>query len=575
MAHTNKSNKINIRKMSGFALPTVLIASIVMLAVLLGAVVSTSAVRVSLNSQYYNQMARLAGEAGLAYANACLKNSNNIPNWAVDRPLGPNTDCSGHTPAGLPLSVHSSNGLDLSFSVDYPSVYDNYKVKDLVVKGQVNLLRKSSNEPWRSYGQVSRLSRYEQIRKQIVSGYAHSCAIAFDDKAYCWGLNLEGQLGDGTIGAGTNKNKPTLVLAGDLGNNFIKSFSAGTSHTCAIGSDNKAYCWGWNSYYLLGLNNPVIDKYTGVYAPPILHQFDVSQTSPSLVDFTGTFKSIAAGDSSNCAVDSSDKAYCWGKNHVGQVGINVYSGLNSQNNIGVYKPLAVYNDNFYIKQSSDLVTPLLVGHSHVCAIATNSNTYCWGSNDYGQIGINTATTKVNLPTQLQNSPSTITSLAKVSGSVQYTCGIGADKKAYCWGDNSSGQLGIGSLATVKTFTPTVVAGSYNSNILSLAIGPYNGCFISANDYKAYCWGSNTAGQIGDGTAVGPVASPTPVNTGGVLSGKKLIDISVGYKFACVVDFEGKVYCWGLNGSGQLGDGTNTGTQLPVVTFTPPTVDYRF
>ena len=133
--------------------------------------------------------------------------------------------------------------------------------------------------------------------KQISAGGSYTCAIASDDKAYCWGNGSGGVLGNGST---TDSSVPVAVsTTGVLAGKTIKQISVGNFHTCAIASDDKAYCWGYNSFRQLGNNStadssvPVAVSTTGVLAGK-------------------TIKQISAGGSHTCAIASDNKAYCWG-----------------------------------------------------------------------------------------------------------------------------------------------------------------------------------------------------------------------------------------------------------------------
>ena len=145
----------------GFALPTVLIASVVMLTILTVSVSSVAAVRTALKSQYYEQLAQVAGEAGVAYAKACLAKNGNVPQWTNAAPLKPNTDCSGvdlagvACPADAGCSVMKNGTVRSSFSVGAPSLDGRGKALTIPNNGFVELLRASNGQVWRTYRQPS------------------------------------------------------------------------------------------------------------------------------------------------------------------------------------------------------------------------------------------------------------------------------------------------------------------------------------------------------------------------------------------------------------------------------------
>jgi|GEM_PF-6408110 len=144
---------------NGFALPSVLIASIIMLTVLLASVVSTAAVRVSLTTQYYNQLSKTAADAGMAYAKACLAANAGKPLWTTLKPLTASTDCSGNLLSGYSCPTESrcfvavsSDGLFKSnFSVPLPALDASGNATVVTSNGLINMIRKSDGVTWQTY----------------------------------------------------------------------------------------------------------------------------------------------------------------------------------------------------------------------------------------------------------------------------------------------------------------------------------------------------------------------------------------------------------------------------------------
>ena len=193
--------------------------------------------------------------------------------------------------------------------------------------------------------------------KSIDVGFAQTCVVASDNHAYCWGDNTMGQLGDGT----TNESDVPVAVSttGIMSGKTILTIAAHQSnHTCAIASDNLAYCWGNNWSGQLGNDQD--------------HQF--VNTAITAVDMTGvlsgmTIKSLYAVVNHTCAIASDDNAYCWGQNDSGNIG-------NGNNNSYSY-PVAVYTGGAL---SGRTIKSIASGWSHVCAIASDDNSYCWGQN---------------------------------------------------------------------------------------------------------------------------------------------------------------------------------------------------
>lgn len=200
----------------------------------------------------------------------------------------------------------------------------------------------------------------------------------------------------------------------------------------------------------------------------------------------------------------------------------------------------------------NLMSKLVVaGPGHACALTTDGVAYCWGYNGNGQLG-NNDTTSVGEP-----APVAVTggltfqslSLSKVAGT---SCGLSTSGAAYCWGENSQGQLGDGT--TIRRLTPTAVAGGLT--FTSLAMGNAHVCGVATNG-TAYCWGTSPNGAFGDGS-VGMHPTPLPAAPGMTFQ-----SITAGVDYTCGLTPAGAAYCWGVGVSGQLGDGNSSISTTPV------------
>jgi alpha-tubulin suppressor-like RCC1 family protein len=245
--------------------------------------------------------------------------------------------------------------------------------------------------------------------KQISAGEWHTCAIASDDLAYCWAYSEYGQLGDPTTMAlGDSPDPVAVVTSGVLSGKTIKQISAGGSTTYAIASDDKAYCWGQNWAGALGNNsttdsgNPVAVNTAGVLAGK-------------------TIKQIATGGSHTCVIASDDKVYCWGYNEYGELGNN--STTNS------LVPVAVNTAGVL---SGKTVKQLDVSSEHTCVIASDDKVYCWGRNRRGQIGDGTNTDRL-VPVAVTDGGLSSMTIKQVQVAYNHSCAIASDNNYYCWG----------------------------------------------------------------------------------------------------------------------------------------------
>lgn len=252
---------------------------------------------------------------------------------------------------------------------------------------------------------------------------------------------------------------------------------------------------------------------------------------------------IAMSRSLSCTVSAASKVYCWGRGSNG-------GGLGNGTNDDSLVPVAVDTTGAL---SGKTVKAIAVGESHVCAIASDNNLYCWGGNWAGQLGTGN-TNSINVPTAIDMtgvlSGKTIKSVVASNYS---TCVIASDDKAYCWGDNGSGQLGNGIMGGQYSSPIAVYSDGLliSKTIKSINMGPQHGCLIASDD-QPYCWGANWQGQLGNNTTNSD-AYPVAVDMTGVLSGKTVKSISVGEVHTCAIASDSRAYCWGSNDQGQLGN----------------------
>jgi len=190
------------------------------------------------------------------------------------------------------------------------------------------------------------------------------------------------------------------------------------------------------------------------------------------------------------------------------------------------------------------------GTTHTCALLATGGVRCWGSNEKGQLGDNTqepSTTPVD-------ASGLASGAVDVGAGVGHSCGLVEGGGVKCWGDNYYGQIGDGT--NLWKFVPTDVSGLAEGAV-ALSPGEEYSCVLMAAG-GAMCWGDNRYGQLGDGTTE---ARTTPVAVQGLAEGASAL--AAGNSHTCAVMRAGGVRCWGDNVSGQLGNGTTTGSTVPV------------
>jgi len=354
---------------------------------------------------------------------------------------------------------------------------------------------------------------------KVVGGSGHTCAVGSSGGMYCWGDNVYAQVGDGT-----SEERWTAVAVVGLGGN-AQMAGAGGSHTCASTTAGAARCWAYNWFGQVGdgtdtdrdLPTPVLGLGSGVQA-------------------------IATGMIHSCAL-AGGGVKCWGANGFGQLG----DGSDTQR----LSPVQVSG-------LASGVQAIATGGEHTCALTSGGGVKCWGANDYGQLGNNTTTE--------QYAPVNVTGLASgvvaISAGRFHTCAVTSGGGAKCWGANENGELGDGS--NTERHTPVDVSG-LASGVASIAAGYGHTC-ARTNGGGVKCWGSNSWGQLGNGSGSD---SDVPVDVSGLASGAS--SIGVGSDHSCAVIGAGQVLCWGSNQYGQLGNDDNADSPVPVFVLASETV----
>ncbi len=374
----------------------------------------------------------------------------------------------------------------------------------------------------------------------VSAGNNHTCALiangGLPGTACCWGDNSSGQLGDGT---GINQSAPVCLTSSTKveGLPFYSSISAGGDHTCAIQqAGGAAFCWGDNSSGELGNGTTT------------------TSTIPVPVSGGLSFVAVSAGAHHTCGVTSEGALYCWGDNTFGQLG----NGTTTNSTVPVPVTVVITGGGW---------NQISAGSRNTCAnFDTNAApiidgfAYCWGDNSAGQFG-NGTTTGSNIPVPVGEAP--YGTLAGVG--TLYICVTATSNNTACSGNNTYGQLGNGT--TTSSLVPVTVTFPTGINAISgVSAGSDHACAVVAGvPQPVYCWGNNSSGKLGNGTVTN---SATPIAVAG---GLNFAVVSAGGQHTCGVTSSnpqgptagGGVYCWGDNTYGQLGNLSTTSSSVPV------------
>ncbi|NOK14211.1 RCC1 domain-containing protein [Corallococcus exercitus] len=334
--------------------------------------------------------------------------------------------------------------------------------------------------------------------------------------ALLWGACLEPIRGTAELSCAPGVDATTCQPLAQRG--LARKVTVGSQHACALLETGGVRCWGGTG--LVG------DGTRALRATAV----DVRGLGSGVL-------AVSAGGLHTCAVLEGGTVRCWGDNARGQLGTG--------DTLPALEPVEVPG-------LGDNVLGVAAGQAHSCALHAGGQVTCWGANDRLQLGGGTQTHSTRA-VAVAGLPANLTAL---SAGATHTCASTAAGEAWCWGSNTSGELGDGQAGVDRSSGAVRVQGLAGP-ARALAAGGGHTC-ARVGDGEVACWGSNVTGALGDDTALDSV---TPVRPLGLAPGIR--QVRAGWAFTCAVDREGGVHCWGQNPSGQLGDGTLLHRAAPV------------
>lgn len=328
---------------------------------------------------------------------------------------------------------------------------------------------------------------------ELGSAFDHTCAVVNGD-VYCWGANVEGQLG---VGDREPRTRPVRVSLP------TRAFDTcvGEAHSCALGSDGHVYCWGKNLHGQLGVGD-----FQDRLEPARITQ--------------GGFGRIACGGTGTCGLRSEGALFCWGDNEEGKIGQGDPFGSEDIPVPTEVRPGTPFRD-------------VSVGQGHVCAVARNGALYCWGRNTDAQLGLGISDAQIRTPMRVGNEAD----YRAVAASMQHSCALRAGGTLVCWGTDQDGSLGLGVANGARQETPMQVAGDMRYRAVST--NWFHTCALG-EDNTLHCFGRNVEGQLGLGDTD---ARNVPTRVG---SESDWLDLAAGHFHTCGIARARGLLCWGKN-----------------------------
>ena len=450
-----------------------------------------------------------------------------------------------------------------------------HRVGALLVVALLLLLSSPANAASRV--RIEQGARARQVRL-APANLNTSCAVLDDGTVRCWGLNVYGQAGDGTVA--TPKKSPVTVMTGQTTIlTSMVSVSAGYSHSCAVGAIGSAFCWGSNFYGELGTGNTTqsafavqVRNITNVVAIAAGYLFTCAMrsdgtvwcwgvnaagelgngsavaqsTTPVQVHLAGAAVAITAGTAQACAVLVGGHVQCWGSNAAGQLGDGTYTTR--------FLPVTVaFLSRFLGLQPLSNVVDVSAGDRHTCALIVDGTVFCWGANDSGQLGANSTAANSNVAVGVVTDAGMdrLAGVVAASAGTSHSCALLASGAVKCWGADDKGQLGIGTTSTTPhRLADTTVAGL--ANAVEVVTGLGYSCAIEAVGWTGRCWGDNSSGELGNGTTTQASVPNTVFGVSGSIGGR---GIQTSSYTSCARRGNDTVACWGDGYEGELGNGS--------------------
>ncbi len=399
---------------------------------------------------------------------------------------------------------------------------------------------------------------------QVVQSGFHGCALV-EGMAKCWGLQQTAApgLGDGALALGYYNNHAIARVSNSITvpiMNFTRLSVGGNSissvHTCGRYSGGSLNCWGSNDTGQLGNGTLTTSGY------------------PISVSTVSNVTSLASGPQHNCAVMQNSsttltgKIMCWGSNGSGRLGDNSSTSSTTPVYVQVSPAVALTN-----------AVSVSTGKDHTCALMANGGIKCWGENIFGQLGINSTTDSLTAVDVIGYGPVYSKRAVRVYAGDGFTCAISSVNELKCWGSNASGQLGQDNLVNLGDGASEMEALASAAAInlgtgrtpIDIAIAGASVCALLDNA-TIKCWGNNLSGQLGLGDLSnrGDVAGEMAALTATPL-GTSAIPFEIaggGLSFCSIISLPAEsfvVKCWGRNNYGQLGN-----SETPLYNSSAPT-----
>jgi alpha-tubulin suppressor-like RCC1 family protein len=433
----------------------------------------------------------------------------------------------------------------------------------------------AAGSPQSGAGTAGQAGAPQQYAVAVAAGSLFSCGRNRSGEVRCWGANRNGSLGLGDdVSRGNDE--------GELGDGYphvdlgehAQALAAGGDHACAVLASMHVKCWGRNFTGELGIGDTENRGDTPGALGRALPYVELGTAFAAL--------DVTTGDRHSCALLSDASVKCWGENYSGQL------GLGSREFFGD-EPGEMHDDLPRVELGASRGARAVdAGAAHTCAVLDDQSVKCWGSNDYGQLGLGDARRRGDGPNELGDALAgvdlgTAARARHVVAGGSHSCAVLESGALKCWGNNTYGQLGLGDVEhrgdqpnELGDALPEVELGA---RVEQVALGDFHTCALLETG-KVRCFGYGRYGQLGRGDSVnvaekpGELAATPDVDLG---AARSAVAITSGGYHVCAVLDDDSIKCWGWNLYGQLGigDDQNRGDDPEELGDALPPVDLNF
>ena len=390
--------------------------------------------------------------------------------------------------------------------------------------------------------QAQRVTRISSARQQ------HTGARAAVGQVLSWGSDYTGQLGDGPALVSQNRAVSTINSQKTV------AISAGSGFSLQLLTYGSVLARGQDNAGQLG-DGPGFQSLCNALACS-------ERVFVKAVGGVGNLTNvvaISAGAHHSLAVRGDGTVVAWGTSAVGEIG-------NATTNTMAETPVQVLGVGGGGMLTG--VVAVATGEFHSLALRSDGTVVAFGDDTFGQLGRGLSNSSVSTPVQVKGPRGLglLTDVVAIAAGRSHSVALRSDGTLFAWGSNDNGQLGIGVVGGIKT-TPVLVAGIGSASldrVIAVSAGSFHTIALRSDGTVA-TWGFDTDGQLGNGSLFGNQSTPkVVVSSSGMGSLTNVVAIAAGSSHNLAMRSDGSVVSWGINASGELGDGSNASRQSPVV-----------